>query len=1462
MTLPSHLREFEDMATTRKWLYEGTRDALSSRFPYEDDEWKLELDEVEVEDDKEYDLRKQKDAIIANRRMVVPVRGTWKLTHKPDNKLVAKHRGTVMNLPYITDRGTYVYNGNEYSMLSQSRLKPGAYTRVRRSGEPETMFNVRPRTGRTFRLLMEPQTGVYKFDMGGSSIPAIPLLQAMGVSDKEIMDSLGGDLTAVNMEAAGDKALGRLYQRIAGNKAEAGLSAEEQKQRIRDMLGTAELDPGVTRRTLGIATSQITGPALLRAMQKMRNIQRGDERPDDRDAPKFSNVLSVEDLLPERISKDAGNLSRQVFWAARKNGDLRRLQHAPLNPYVDEWMLKSKLTLPLEETNPLSLLEQMNRITKLGEGGIGSAESITDEARDVNPGQTGFVDLVAGPEGTNIGIDVRTAFKTYKGRDQQIYAEFRNLKTGKLEYHKPEELDGLKIAFPGDLRRSGGTVQVLVDGELQDVPKEEVDLEIPSLGHMNHAFANLNPMPTALQSARAFYAGKFWGQYLPQAKGEIPLVDSLMPDGDRTYSEYYGRRLGSLASPVDGTVTKIDGDLMHIRGEDGKTRKVDMVKAFPFNRLTGISYFPMVEEGAQVKAGDPVAHSNFTDKNSGSLVLGQNLRTAVVPFRGMSYEDAQVISESAARKLSTERLYGFETSTRDGVTMGRDPYRSLFPKKFTKEQLANIDANGVVKPGTVLRPGDPIVLATGPKLLSAEDVYMGRLHKALKSARTDRSETWEHNYEGVVTDVNSGKSGAKVFVSAAVPVQVGDKLSNRYGLKGTVGAVIPDEEMPTDPVTGLPYEFLMNPMGVQSRVAPAAIMEMQLGRIARLTGKQIRIPQEPPDEGWDAWVAAQLKEHGLDPKIPIFDPKLGRALDNPVQVGETYMLAFHHLSDKKESARGSAGLAYTHEDQPAKGQGAARSAKRLSTMDLNALLAHGASEVINDAMLIRGARNDEYFRALRQGLTLPKPKVPMIYDKMLETLKAGGINVEQKQNLLELMPMTDTDVTKLSAGAVTHSRMVDRNLEPIKGGLFDPGMTGGGLIGNRWTHIELPEPMPNPVFEEPIRRMLGLTQKRLEGIVSHTEELDGNTGGEALREALTALDVDKEIKRHREIVQKSRGANRDNSIKVLGYLDTLKRQGHSPADWMISKVPVLPPKFRPLSQMGDVMLSADMNELYQNLIETGDAVRTLQSEVGDADLADDRAMHYAALKAVTGLGEPITPEGQARRLKGALRQIIGESPKTGMFQSRVLSKTVDLVGRGVVSPDPNLDMDTIGIPEDSAWTLYKDFTLRRLRRQNVPMTRALEMYETRHPFARREMLKEMETRPVIVDRAPTWHKFNFMAFRPVPIEGHVIRTPPLINKSFTLDHDGDQMNFHVPVDDKAAKEAWEKMRPSRNLISLTDLQTPRYTMEQEFALGLYRMTKDPEPGQPVVFKTREEAEEAYRRGDIKLNTPIVIQNAA
>jgi DNA-directed RNA polymerase subunit beta' len=400
--------------------------------------------------------------------------------------------------------------------------------------------------------------------------------------------------------------------------------------------------------------------------------------------------------------------------------------------------------------------------------------------------------------------------------------------------------------------------------------------------------------------------------------------------------------------------------------------------------------------------------------------------------------------------------------------------------------------------------------------------------------------------------------------------------------------------------------------------------------------------------------------------------------------------------------------------------------------------------------------------------------------------------------------------------------------------------------------------MPNPVMEEPIRRLLGLKVREFNDIVAGREELDGLTGGLALQKALGEIDIDKSMDENRRVAMSARGAKRDDAVKSLRYLHSVKQQGLNPQDWIITKVPVLPAIFRPVSQIGDIVRASDMNGLYRDLIETNNSIKELRNDLPESALASEKEQLYNAVTASFGLGDPVTPEGVSKRWKGAIRQVIGTSPKTGLFQSKVLSKTVDVVGRGVVAPDPTLDMDSIGIPEAKAWVLYKPFVTRRLIRRGFPPVQAARMVEDQSPEAADEMLKEMNERPVLMDRAPTWHRFNLLAFKPKLVKEDVIRVSPLIVAGFNMDFDGDQANFHVPVSDKAVAQAKDKMMPSKNLFRVTNLRQVQHSPGKEMVMGLYHMTRSPSKKAPVRFANVREMKEAYKRGEIGINDKVVI----
>ena len=266
----------------------------------------------------------------------------------------------------------------------------------------------------------------------------------------------------------------------------------------------------------------------------------------------------------------------------------------------------------------------------------------------------------------------------------------------------------------------------------------------------------------------------------------------------------------------------------------------------------------------------------------------------------------------------------------------------------------------------------------------------------------------------------------------------------------------------------------------------------------------------------------------------------------------------------------------------------------------------------------------------------------------------------------------------------------------------------------------------------------------------------------------------------------------------------------------------------------------------------------LSKELPASALADERMAVYGAVKAAYGLGDSITTEGRAKNLKGAIRQVIGTIPKFGMYQSKVISKTQDNVGRSVTVPDKNLDMDQIGIPEDMAWEMYKPHVERKLVQRGYSPVTAKGMIDERNATARHLLEDVMEERPVLMDRAPTWHKFNIMAFKPHIVKGRSIHVCPLIDSGFNMDHDGDTVNIHVPASMKAARQAMDKMLPSKNLFSLTDLKSVRYKPEKEQVSGLWALTRGRTRKPVRVFGSKQEAIAAYRNGEIGPNDPVEI----
>jgi len=1443
-------RLFSDTFKTRNQIYDNVLKAAQNIQPVANKTHTLRLSNVSWADPDKYSIADQKKALLENTTLSRRLRGTWELVDNATNDILDSRQATIAKVPFLTQRGTMINNGSEYSLRNQQRLKAGIYTRRKDNGEIESHVNVLPGRGLSHRYYLDPAKSTFHLKVSQAKLPLFPLLKSLGATDAQIRDAWGNDIYAANATKLEDPvAVNKLFTRFVGTKKDIP-DLHGRTQALADAITKMEIDPEVSERNLGKPYDKLTLDAIMDTTKKLIAVSRGEQDVDDRDALPNQVILGPEDLLAERLEKDAGGIRRNLLWKASFRRSLKSLPVGALTKQIESAIIGSGLGQNLEEINLSEVLDKQTSISRLGEGGIPSLTAVPDEARALQPSQLGFMDSVRTPESLRAGVDVFLSGSVRKGNDGRIYAPVVELGTGQKVYKSPQDLANATVAFQDAFAHPGKRTIGMKNGRMRYVKKDEVQFIVPHMEATFSPLGNLVPMKSGMKGQRVAMASRMITQALGLKDAEAPFVQVGMPEHeDRSYEEEFGTFMGAVRADDNGVVESVSPDAVTVRYDNGKAVTHELYNNFPFNRKSQVHNTPLVKPGQRISKDNILAKSNFTD-NTGATALGRNLRVAYIPFGGLNFEDAALISESAANKLTSEHMYQHGISSDDKTKFGKASYLGMFPSKYGRTILDRMDDEGVIKPGQLVEYGDPLILAARKR----EAAY-NKIHRKGEAAYSDASEVWNHHEPGVVTDVVKTPKGHVVVVKSTNAMQIGDKLSGRYGDKGVVAAIVPDHLMPHDR-DGRPFEILANPLGIISRGNPSQIVEAALGKIAERTGKIYKVQDFKSDRDLVKWALSELQKNGLSDLEDVYDPVKQLRIPK-VLTGNRFFMKLHHMAASKGQGRGTGG--YTQTGEPARGGEAG--SKAVGLLDSNALLSHGAVEVRRDAALIRGQRNENFWLPFLQGYTPPEPKVPMVFEKFVNDLKSAGINVVPDGPKLNIMALTDKDVEKLAeARAITSADTVrlEEGLKPIKGGLFDEALTGGHN-GKRWAYVPLHEPMINPIMEEPVRRILGLTEKELHDTIAGRHKISTGTGPKAIQTALSIINLPKAIEQCRAEINSGRKTARDLAVRRLGYLKSAQKLGIHPKDWMITKAPVLPPAFRPISVMSDtgLPLVSDPNYLYKELIEANNNLRDMGQEVDD--VGDERLAVYHALKAVTGLGDPVHPKLVTKNIQGVLKKVFGSSPKFGTVQRKLLAQNVDLVGRAVIIPDPDLDMDHAGVPEEKAWELYRNFIVRRLKRRGLPVTDALKHVENRTQLARTEMLDEMENRPIIATRAPVLHRFGVQAFRPRIVKGDALRVSPLIVKGFGADFDGDTMNYHVPVSEEARVEALERMLPSRNLFSPADFKSPVHAPSQEYTGGLYAastMTGDDKP--PRVFRNAQDAVQAWRRGEISVNTNVVI----
>ena len=288
----------------------------------------------------------------------------------------------------------------------------------------------------------------------------------------------------------------------------------------------------------------------------------------------------------------------------------------------------------------------------------------------------------------------------------------------------------------------------------------------------------------------------------------------------------------------------------------------------------------------------------------------------------------------------------------------------------------------------------------------------------------------------------------KVFVAVKRKLQPGDKMAGRHGNKGVISKVVPMEDMPFLG-DGTPVDFVLNPLGVPSRMNVGQILETHMGWAARGLGIQIDealgeyrrsgdltpvrdamriaygddvyaegiegmdeasllesagnvingVPIATPvfDGAKEADVNDALRRAGFNEsgQSVLFDGRTGEQFARPVTVGIKYLLKLHHLVDDKIHAR-STGPYSLVTQQPLGGK-AQFGGQRFGEMEVWALEAYGAAYTLQEMLTVKSddvAGRTKVYESIVKGEDNFEAGIPESFNVLVKEVRGLGLNME------------------------------------------------------------------------------------------------------------------------------------------------------------------------------------------------------------------------------------------------------------------------------------------------------------------------------------------------------------------------------------------------------------------------------------------------------------------------------------
>ena len=399
-----------------------------------------------------------------------------------------------------------------------------------------------------------------------------------------------------------------------------------------------------------------------------------------------------------------------------------------LSSVINSFFGTNALSQFMDQTNPLAEMTHKRRMSALGPGGL-SRERAGFEVRDVHFTHYGRLCPIETPEGPNIGL-ISSLCVFAKVTDLGfISTPYRKVENGKVDlsedgvvYLTAEEEEGKVIAQANAPIDTEGNfinprVKARLEGDYPLVEKDEVQLMDVGPNQIASVAASLITFLEHDDANRALMGSNMMRQAVPLMRPEAPIVGTGLEGNAARDSRVL------ISATGDGIIEYVDANQIIVRYDMTEDEKFvsfnpevvtyQLPKYQKTNQGTVVDLKPIVVKGQRVTKGEVLTEGYATE--GGELALGRNLKVAFMPWQGYNYEDAIVISERVVREdiFTSIHVDEYALEVRD-TKRGVEEFTSDIPN-VSEEATRNLDENGLIRIGAVVKPGDILIGKITPK---------------------------------------------------------------------------------------------------------------------------------------------------------------------------------------------------------------------------------------------------------------------------------------------------------------------------------------------------------------------------------------------------------------------------------------------------------------------------------------------------------------------------------------------------------------------------------------------------------------------------------------------------------------------------------------------------------------------------------------------------------------------------